>query len=416
MTETPMTNSDGNNVEDPGTSPPTEAVKFDPFADDDDDLDEVELALAPPTEGVAYDPDAVSPGTEAVKFDPFADDDDDDDLPAEELDHLLKDLDQLRATQGQFVAEEVEEPTDITISDPEIPTAATFASADPSARSRREAISTFRERRGITRQSRMVADGMVELPFITPKPESELLIDPEAKLKPGIKPPQLQAGDIVAEQYEVLGVIAHGGMGWIYLANDLNVANRVVVLKGMMAQTSAQDQGTAEAERAFLADITHPGIVKAYNFIDDPRVPGGFIVMEYVNGPSLNDRRKQQKDGVLSFDLAIGYILEVLPAMDYLHSRGVVYNDLKPENIIATEDQIKLIDLGAVSGIGAYGYIYGTKGYQAPEVATQGPSVASDIYTIGRTLAALTLKLPVEDGVLAPGIPSPNDQPQLRRR
>lgn len=134
MTETPMTNSDGNNVEDPGTSPPTEAVKFDPFADDDDDLDEVELALAPPTEGVAYDPDAVSPGTEAVKFDPFADDDDDDDLPAEELDHLLKDLDQLRATQGQFVAEEVEEPTDITISDPEIPTAATFASADPSAR------------------------------------------------------------------------------------------------------------------------------------------------------------------------------------------------------------------------------------------------------------------------------------------
>lgn len=415
MTETPMTNSDGNNVEDPGTSPPTEAVKFDPFADGDDDLDEVELALAPPTEGVAYDPDAVSPGTEAVKFDPFADDDDDDDLPAEELDHLLKDLDQLRATQGQFVAEEVEEPTDITISDPEIPTAATFASADPSARSRREAISTFRERRGITRQSRMVADGMVELPFITPKPESELLIDPEAKLKPGIKPPQLQAGDIVAEQYEVLGVIAHGGMGWIYLANDLNVANRVVVLKGMMAQTSAQDQGTAEAERAFLADITHPGIVKAYNFIDDPRVPGGFIVMEYVNGPSLNDRRKQQKDGVLSFDLAIGYILEVLPAMDYLHSRGVVYNDLKPENIIATEDQIKLIDLGAVSGIGAYGYIYGTKGYQAPEVATQGPSVASDIYTIGRTLAALTLKLPVEDGVLAPGIPSPNDQPQLRR-
>ncbi|MDR5971643.1 hypothetical protein NQE45_26575, partial [Escherichia coli] len=92
-----------------------------------------------------------------------------------------------------------------------------------------------------------------------------------------------------------------------------------------------------------------------------------------------------------------------------LHSRGVVYNDLKPDNIIVTEDQVKLIDLGAVSGIGAFGYIYGTKGFQAPEVPTEGPSVASDIYTIGRTLAALTLKLPSEDGVFLPGIPNPTE-------
>ncbi len=428
----------------PPVSPPTEAVKYDPFADDEEDdldeidLDELERALAPPTESVKYDPFAhddeeedastggfavgadSAPGTQAVKFDPFADDDDEDDaFGPDGLDYLLRDLDQIRATQGQFVGTQdpqVEDAvTDAATAATTVGSAAATPSTDPSERSRRQAISTFLERRGIRRQSRVIADGMVELPFITPKPESELLIDPGAKLKPGIKPPQLKAGDIVAEQYEVLGVIAHGGMGWIYLANDNNVANRIVVLKGMMAQASLQDQGTAEAERAFLADITHPGIVKAYNFIDDPRVPGGFIVMEYVNGPSLNDRRKQQDGGVLSFDLAIGYVLEVLPAMDYLHSRGVVYNDLKPDNIIATEDQIKLIDLGAVSGIGAYGYIYGTKGYQAPEVSTHGPSVASDIYTIGRTLAALTLKMPVEDGVLKPGIPSPNDEPLLRR-
>ena len=47
-------------------------------------------------------------------------------------------------------------------------------------------------------------------------------------------------------------------MGWIYLANDRNVSGRIVVLKGMMAQSSVQDQGTAEAEREFLADITQP--------------------------------------------------------------------------------------------------------------------------------------------------------------
>lgn len=338
-------------------SPATEAVAFNPFDDDDEDD---------------------SPATSAVAFNPFEDDDDDDEFQGEGLEFLLRDLDNLRATQGQMV---VEQPAvEDSLGSASAHTETTAASlrprpeVDPSERSRRQAISLFRERRRVRRQSRPVADGMVELPFITPKPEDELLIDPEKKRKPGVAAPQLVAGDIVAEQYEVLGVIAHGGMGWIYLANDRNVSGRIVVLKGMMAQSSVQDQGTAEAEREFLADITHPGIVKAYNFIDDPRVPGGFIVMEYVNGPSLKDRCKAQPDGVLRVDLAIGYILELLPAMDYLHQRGVVYNDLKPENVIATEDQVKLIDLGAVTGIGAFGYIYGTKGFQAPEVATVRPS------------------------------------------
>ncbi|ALC06825.1 serine/threonine protein kinase [Corynebacterium deserti GIMN1.010] len=407
-------------------SPATEAVAFNPFDDDDEGFD-----AGPHTEAVAFDPfaddpddddddDQRSPGTEAVAFNPFEDDDDDDDnFNGDGLEYLLRDLDQLRATQGQLVKQQPEQPestpTDAVHTETTAASLRPRPKVDPSERSRRQAISLFRERRRIRRQSRPVADGMVELPFITPKPENELLIDPTAKRKPGIQPPQLNPGDIVAEQYEVLGVIAHGGMGWIYLANDRNVSGRIVVLKGMMAQASVQDQGAAEAEREFLADITHPGIVKAYNFIDDPRVPGGFIVMEYVNGPSLRDRCKAQPDGVLPVDLAIGYILELLPAMDYLHQRGVVYNDLKPENIIATEDQVKLIDLGAVTGIGAFGYIYGTKGFQAPEVATQGPSVASDIFTIGRTLAAMTLPMPVEDGVLKPGIPSPMDVPLLRR-
>ena len=220
---------------------------------------------------------------------------------------------------------------------------------------------------------------------------------------------------MVAGQYEILGVIAHGGMGWIYLANDHFVSGRVVVLKGMQAHKSEDETAAAAAEREFLADITHPGIVKIFNFIDDARVPGGFIVMEYVGGPSLRQHRNTQPNKLLPIDIAIAYILEILPALDYLHARGVVYNDLKPDNIIISEDQVKLIDLGAVSGIGAFGYIYGTRGFQAPEVAREGPSIASDIYTIGRTLAALTLPLPVsEEGTYHPGIPSPSAIPELR--
>ncbi len=341
------------------------------------------------TQAVPFDPFADEEGTSAVAFDPFADEDgadaDSDFNDPDNIGALIAELGQLRDRRKQ---------------------------EDASERSRRAAIDTFRQRRAAKRTDREVADGMARLPFIVPRNPTAALIDP-AKEK--VAPPQLSPGDIVAGQYEILGVIAHGGLGWIYLANDHFVSGRIVVLKGMQAEKSSDETATAEVEREFLADITHPGIVKIFNFIDDPRVDGGFIVMEYVGGPSLKQRRNDQADRLFPVDTAIAYILELLPALDYLHARGVVYNDLKPSNIIITEDQVKLIDLGAVSGIGAFGHIYGTKGFQAPEIAKDGPSVASDIYTIGRTLACLTFHLPQEDGVYLPGLPSPAEEPLLRR-
>lgn len=285
---------------------------------------------------------------------------------------------------------------------------------DPTHRSREKALSTFRERRATSRQGKVVADGMVTLPFIVPTDPRESLIDPEPAIAQGTPPPVLHPGDIVAGQYEVMGVLAKGGVGWIYLAMDHNVADRWVVLKGMMDSASEREQAIAHAERAFLADITHPGIVKIYNFIDDIRSSGGFIVMEYVGGPSLRAQKATQHKGRFDVDIAIGYILEILQALDYLHSRGVVYNDLKPDNIIITEEQVKLIDLGAVSGIGAYGHIYGTPGFQAPEISVTGPSILSDIYTVGRTLASLIVHLPVNNGVFG-DLPTPTHEPVFRR-
>ncbi|WP_396125071.1 MULTISPECIES: serine/threonine protein kinase [unclassified Corynebacterium] len=286
-------------------------------------------------------------------------------------------------------------------------TTATPAIDDPSVRSHQEALSTFRKRRAATRGARAVANGMVYLPFV-PIKETEFLTSDAWK---DHQSPVLGPGDVVGDQYEVLGVLERGGMGWIYLAKDRNITGRVVVLKSIVSRDNPRDYAAAVAEREFLADITHPVIVKAYNFIDDPRIDGGFIVMEFVPGPSLKALRSSQYNGLFPLDIAIGYILEILPALSYLHARGVVYNDLKPDNIVVTEDQVKLIDLGAVSGIGAFGYIFGTKGFQAPEVATQGPSVASDIYTIGRTLAALTVHLPVDNGHYTLGLPTPDEEP-----
>ena len=222
--------------------------------------------------------------------------------------------------------------------------------------------------------------------------------------------PQLGPGDKIAGQYEIKGCIAHGGLGWVYLAVDHNVNERPVVLKGLVHSGDAEAQAIAMAERQFLAEVTHPSIVKIFNFVQHPDKHGepvGYIVMEYVGGTSL----KEAKGEKLPVAQAVAYMLEILPALGYLHSIGLAYNDLKPDNIMITEEQLKLIDLGAVSTINSFGYLYGTPGYQAPEIVRTGPTVATDIYTVGRTLAALTLNMRTQRGHYAVGLPE--DDPVL---
>lgn len=166
------------------------------------------------------------------------------------------------------------------------------------------------------------------------------------------------------------------------------------------------------AERQFLAEVVHPQIVQIFNFVehtDRHGDPVGYIVMEYIGGQSL---KRGPKDEKLPVAEAIAYLLEILPALGYLHSIGLVYNDLKPENIMLTEEQLKLIDLGAVSRINSFGYLYGTPGFQAHEIVRTGPTVATDIYTVGRTLAALTLNMPTRNGRYVDG--SPEDDPVLK--
>jgi serine/threonine-protein kinase PknG len=209
--------------------------------------------------------------------------------------------------------------------------------------------------------------------------------------------PKLQPGDLVANQYEVAGCLAHGGLGWIYLARDHNVSDRWVVLKGLLNTGDKDALAVAIVEKQFLAQVEHPLIVEIYNFVthDD----AGYIVMEYVGGTSLKQilkdrmRANNSKFDPLPVDQALAYILEILPAFSYLHDLGLIYCDFKPDNLIQIGDAVKLIDLGGVRRVDDQeSAIYGTIGYQAPEVAQVGPSVASDIYTIGRTLVVLMME------------------------
>jgi len=210
--------------------------------------------------------------------------------------------------------------------------------------------------------------------------------------------PKLEPGELVAGQYEVLGCLAFGGLGWIYLAQDHNVSDRWVVLKGLLNTGDADAMAAAVAERQFLAQVEHPNIVRIYNFVQhaDRRTgeSAGYIVMEYVGGKSLKQILQDARaaGGSVPVAHAIAYAIEVLPALGYLHDRGLVYCDFKPDNVIQTEEQLKLIDMGGVRPVDGDGPIYGTVGYQAPEIGTEGPSVSSDLFTVARALAVLTFE------------------------
>ncbi|MHC0434333.1 serine/threonine protein kinase, partial [Streptomyces sp. O3] len=230
--------------------------------------------------------------------------------------------------------------------------------------------------------------------------------------------PKLNPGDIVRGQYEVVGCLAHGGLGWIYLAIDRAVSDRWVVLKGLLDTGDEDAMAAAISERRFLAEIEHSNIVRIYNFVEhlDQRTGSmdGYIVMEYVGGKSLKEianqrRTADQRRDPLPVEQACAYGIEALEALGHLHSRNLLYCDFKVDNAIQTENQLKLIDLGAVRRMGdEESAIYGTVGYQAPEVAEVGPSVASDLYTVARTLAVLTFDFQGYTNVFADCLPDPD--------
>ncbi|MFJ9715167.1 tetratricopeptide repeat protein [Streptomyces sp. NPDC101213] len=230
--------------------------------------------------------------------------------------------------------------------------------------------------------------------------------------------PKLRTGDVVHGQYEVVGCLAHGGLGWVYLAVDRAVSDRWVVLKGLLDTGDQDAMAAAISERRFLAEIEHANIVRIYNFVEhlDQRTGSldGYIVMEYVGGKSLKEiaNARRTPDGrrdPLPVEQACAFGIEALEALGHLHGRNLLYCDFKVDNAIQTEDQLKLIDMGAVRRTDDdESAIYGTVGYQAPEVAEAGPSVASDLYTVGRTLAVLTFDFQGYTTAFVDSLPDPD--------
>jgi len=210
--------------------------------------------------------------------------------------------------------------------------------------------------------------------------------------------PKLYPGDRVADRYDILGWLAHGGLGWVYLAQD-QALKGLVAIKGMINPTDAQARELAAVERDVLIRLEHANIVRIGDFIRHPNPGGGepdeYIVMDYVHGMTLREIMDSSVD--LRVEHVVVYGRAILAALGHLHGEGLLYCDMKPDNVIHGVRAIKVVDLGAARAIGdRKSRPVGTEGFmvERQEILEHGLTVRSDIYTVGRTLEKLLAALP----------------------
>jgi len=206
-------------------------------------------------------------------------------------------------------------------------------------------------------------------------------------------------------KYVVVKHQAHGGMAEVYLGKQEQL-DRPVAIK-VLHPFLAEDPGFVDRflrEARLVATLRHPNIVQVYDFDHNEELGIYYMVMEYIDGPSLKERLEEGP--ILQHEAAL-IAASIADALDYAHRREMVHRDIKPANIMFTaEGQPVLTDFGiarmvSVTGLTASGAMVGTPAYMAPEIGTgDSGSPASDIYSLGVVLyQMLTGRLPFEADV-----------------
>ncbi|MFC5062730.1 protein kinase domain-containing protein [Actinomycetospora atypica] len=183
--------------------------------------------------------------------------------------------------------------------------------------------------------------------------------------------PRLAPGTLLAARYRVVDLLARGG-DWVYLASDEATGDGVVV-------TRRRDDDAATP--ALLLGVDHPALVRLVDVVTDPAV---HLVVERLHGAPAR--------GPMSPAAAAALVGTLAPAVGRLHARGLLHADLKPANVLVTDRGPVLADLGSVRRADdRTSPVWGTEGFLAPEIAPggDGPSVASEVYALGRTLDVL---------------------------
>ncbi len=214
--------------------------------------------------------------------------------------------------------------------------------------------------------------------------------------------------NLVAGRYRIERRLGAGGMSTVFMAMD-TVLEREVAVK-LLAEHLAEDEAfVARFRREALAAarLQHPNVVQVYDSGKDPESGRHYIVMEFVEGPSCADLLRDQK--TLGIEETVQIVRDACHGLDYAHRAGVVHRDVKPGNLLISEETgiTKLADFGIAKAaeqtrITQVGSVLGTAAYLSPEQAhgeEAGPP--SDIYSLGVcTYQFLTGRLPHEYGSL----------------
>ena len=207
-------------------------------------------------------------------------------------------------------------------------------------------------------------------------------------------------------RYEVVSIIAHGGMSTVYLARD-PMLGRDVAVKELLADPSGQPEARERFRREAeaLSRLQHENIVRIYDVDSEAKPP--YIVMELVEGLRLTDLIASDVLKTESEILRIAH--EVVGALVFIHQRGILWRDAKPSNIMITpQGRVVLLDFG-ISRISdtddsEAGMVLGTPDYSSPEqLRGEVVDARSDIYCVGIVLYQMASgRLPFpSDGTLA---------------
>ena len=195
-------------------------------------------------------------------------------------------------------------------------------------------------------------------------------------------------GKILGNRYEIIEKVGNGGMATVYKAED-KVLKRNVAVKVLKDEFTTDEEFIKrfEIEAQSAARLTHPNIVSIYDVGSEDNLY--YIVMELIRGKTLKEIIVEER-GPLPWKWSVNVAIQIASALEMAHKNNIIHRDIKPHNIIITEDGIaKVTDFGiakAVSNstITAFGTTIGSVHYFSPEHARGGFTDAkSDLYSLG---------------------------------
>ncbi len=192
-------------------------------------------------------------------------------------------------------------------------------------------------------------------------------------------------------KYEIIRSLGSGGFGSVFLAKDTWLDIKVAI---KVPHKQSQELFKLLKEPRLQAALNHPNIVRMINADKEDKT--FFMVMEYVKGRTLE--RILQKERVLSIETSIEYTKQLCAGVDHAHKNKIIHRDLRPSNIIISEEgTLKITDFGTSAWLQNVPYAttrIGSPPYMAPEQFQGKATFASDIYSIGCILYEMILGRP----------------------